>query len=275
MPRTANGDPALNEIVVCCGMRRGGSTLQTNLVAAILDDAPLKLTDPANFERRLAEGLPDHAPLVLKTHRFGQVYTAPLAEGRIKACYVYRDLRDVVVSMANKYQKSHRELLAGATLTQLRSEYHGWTRAPKVYVARYEDMMVDLKAEIARLAAYLGRTLEPQRIAEIAGRYELQEVRRRQAGFDFDASGAGSGADRFDPATLLHRNHVHSGASGQWHEVLTRSEIAVIEAHSGGWLIDRGYSLSMHPLEARIRARAWRFAYRLGNLLRRLGLRRG
>lgn len=256
-------------------MRRGGSTLQTNLVAAILDESPPRLVDARSFSRLLAEHLPTDRPLVLKTHKFDEAYRPQLAARRIKVCYVYRDLRDVVVSAANKYERSCGEILAGGMLNQLHREFQQWTGVGDVYVARYEDMMADLPAEIRRLANYLGCTLTAPRVSEIALRYSLGEVRRQQAAFDFDAAGAGAGADRFNPSTLVHRNHIHSGAEGQWRDRLGFAERAVIEAHSGAWLMAHGYRLSMAPLFARLSAGLWRWSGRLNRVLRRAGLRRG
>ena len=68
--------------VICCGMRRSGSTLQYQLAKAILAAARVDCQ-------------------VLKTHRMTAEQKRWITAGDAKCLYIYRDIRDVVVSQLN------------------------------------------------------------------------------------------------------------------------------------------------------------------------------
>jgi hypothetical protein len=46
---------------------------------------------------------------------------------------------------------------------------------------------------------------------------------------------------RFDPHSLLHHNHINTGARRAWTRVLTPAESALVEIKFGDWLRSKGH----------------------------------
>lgn len=231
--------------VFCVGMRRGGSTLQSQLAAAILGDRPVRLTTPEGAARTLAElreGC-SSGPHLIKCHRFLPEAVELAKRGDAKILYVYRDVRDVVASISRKYGIPEFAFVHGG-LSSLLSENREWTRVAGVYVARYETMIADLKAEAFRIAEFLGCELTPQQAGELAARFSIEQQQRSIAeAFKTTKETAGDGANRFARDTLLHRNHIQSGTSGGFRTQLSPQTIAALEFQAAAWLSARDYTL--------------------------------
>ena len=91
-------------------MNRGGSTLQYQIVAEIIESNNLgialgwigipdrtTLTTLDNIARR------QDKYAVVKCHQYTTEASAYIEAGKAKGVYIYRDLRDVVVSMGHKF----------------------------------------------------------------------------------------------------------------------------------------------------------------------------
>ena len=58
--------------------------------------------------------------------------------------YVYRDLRDVLASLAHKDSLSVDRLVQQGAVERLIDQQRRWMSQPRMLVCRYEDMMADL-----------------------------------------------------------------------------------------------------------------------------------
>lgn len=167
-----------------------------------------------------------------------------MERGQAKAVYVYRDLRDIAVSIMLKKQVSFEQLLQRGSIRSVLEMDRRWTGMPGKLVSRYEDMIGDITGEAVKIAAYLGLSLPPEFVAEIAAAHTLEQQRRRIESFDFQKDG--SGCDRHDPVTLLHRNHIFSGEPMGWRRSLPRLQVACIEHLAHDWLVKHRYPVSQN-----------------------------
>ena len=254
--------------VLCAGMRRGGSTLQSQLVSAILGGARVQATNPEAVRLVLTQD-PAHEspPQVLKCHEFVPGIEDEVASGRVRVVYVYRDVRDVVASICRKYRQPAFSFVAGGAQAIL-LENRQWMAVPGIHVARYESMVADLPAEIARLARFLGVPTDESTAARVADDFSMERQKDRiERAFQSPGSIVGQGANAYDRESLLHRDHIQSGEPGSYRNVLRRHEAAALEWVCGDWLREHGYRIDFGRLaqaaavswyRIRDRAHAWR-----------------
>jgi hypothetical protein len=226
--------------VLCVGMRRAGSTVQTQLVAAILGVDEMHSMTPDTFGSFWRTVENDDRPIVAKCHEFFPEAVSLLQSGKVKIVYIYRDLRDVICSIVRKYGSSPLTFIHGGTASLI-EEYKAWTSIDGIYVARYEDMMQDLRAEVLRLASHLNVKLEPGKADELATRFSTDEQKKKIQQAVDAGSLVGSGRNQLDPKTLLHVNHIQSGVPGDFTRMFTRFEIAAVERQCHDWLVSHGY----------------------------------
>jgi hypothetical protein len=241
--------------IFCGGMQRAGSTLQFQLTARLVEEAGrgkrVEWVKPDQFPALRQEHAGDEGWKVLSTHVCTDEIAREFDRGHAMAVYVFRDLRDVFVSAMTKYSETFDQLWASAFLEACVHEHKRWTRLPRVLVSRYEQMIVDLPGEVRRIADHLGIFLDPRAQAQIAAEHTLDKQRQRIA----DARKRGGlreaypNGPLFDPHSNLHMDHLYSGGSGGWKDVLTREQVALIEDRFRDWLITNGYPLTLRPLQ--------------------------
>lgn len=227
---------------------RAGSTLQYQLALELAARrgpcVGLGFATPERFARLLAEHDDDERILVVKTHAFLPAAADLIRAQQAVGIYAYRDVRDVLLSLGAMSEKSIIELLNEGTLYALLDWHDRWSSVPGMLVGRYEDLIDDLPAEVANISRLLGLTLTSDEAAKLADGFTLDRQRERIANYSNQAGSAGDSNGRFDPRTLLHRNHIRSGRPGDWRDELTKSEVALIERVAADWLTRYGYVLA-------------------------------
>ena len=181
----------------------------------------------------------------------------PLVDGRgaRAAVYVIRDPRDVAVSFAHFMGRPME--WAVATLgnprgalgtdrctigTQLRQplgswsdHVTGWTRHEElpVVVVRYEDLLVDAGAQLARAAAVAGVPAQPDRVAAAVeeARFEKLQQKENEVGF----------GERPLKMTRFFRR----GQAGAWRDELSGDLAAQVERDHGEVMQRFGYALEL------------------------------
>ncbi|MAE32416.1 MAG: hypothetical protein CMO43_12650 [Verrucomicrobiales bacterium] len=105
-------------LVVCNGMPRAGSTLQWNLVCELAEatgyGAPIGATALDSISQDGVDAASRGERIyVVKQHDVwpGLIERVQRNEPGIRVCYIYRDLRDVAVSMQNKWSRTWEALL--------------------------------------------------------------------------------------------------------------------------------------------------------------------
>jgi len=256
--------------VICAGMYRACSTWQYEVVGHLLESrspggvARLGyLEGPAYRDRTRRD--PDSAAgrAVLKCHDKHRAFDRAIRRGELAVVYAYRDLRDVADSMRHKMGLPLRRLMHEGLMPRILANDRYWSTRPGAVVQRYEDIMADPRGAVAELARGLGVELASGEADELAAHYSLEAnrvrteaMRRRWQAGGVDLADPAN-HQRYDPATLLHWNHLRQGRTGGWRESLVADEVARIDHQAGDWLVGRGYELD-RTWAAEARARAGR-----------------
>lgn len=240
-------------IVVCAGMYRAGSTWQYQIANAVLTAAGRPVVAAGHVEGDRFPGVraghrDESEWLVLKAHDTHPAFDRELDAGRAVGLYCYRDLRDVVYSMADKLNGGFRQAVDEfRVLDRSLTNDAAWPFRPGVLVQRYEERLADDRPAVAEIARHLKVTLSMDEVAGIAAEFGLARNRERTDrladrlrtdGVDLSDP---RNACRYDPGSLLHWNHVRDGRAGGWRRRATPDELAVLRERCGGWLIARGY----------------------------------
>jgi len=236
--------------IFCGGMPRSGSTVQFQLTAHLVERAGLgarvEWVRPQEFPR-LREKYAGHAGWkVFKTHACTAEIRAECEAGNAKAVYVFRDVRDVLVSRMKKGGGTFEQLWATGFLDRLLTGFDQWTGLAAVLISRYDEMVADMSGEVRRIAAHLGISVNRDECEQIASEYTvpLQRKRIREAEADGRLQRAPGSAVSYDPVSNLHVNHIGSGGIGEWQTALAREAVAMIEERAGPWLVANRYALS-------------------------------
>jgi vancomycin permeability regulator SanA len=96
----------------------------------------------------------------------------------------------------------------------------------------YDELMNQPQEAIRRIAAHLGLEPDADIVEEIAQEQSLDRVRERVARLDAvqDADLIQHENTAYDPATILHRNHIRDGSSGYGARVLSAEQLTRLEA---------------------------------------------
>lgn len=236
--------------VLCCGMHRSGSTLQYQIATKVARFHPNAkvigwVEGQLETQSRAHLDSPD-ALYIAKLHNYDAMVAEFWVKHQPKAIYIYRDIRDVVVSTMHMQSWAFDSLEMTSRVNEvLQNDLH-WTRQPGILVSRYEEVMAEggVAGEVRRIADYVGISLAADQIENIAQAVSFKENKRYIEQFDYENKGVQYARTSMDPQSLLHDNHLRSGASGQWQTELSAEEIALVETLAGDWLVTHGYSLS-------------------------------
>ncbi len=234
-------------LVICCGMMRSGSTLQYQLTVAILEKTQkgIGLGEIRNGDcQQLLQAHSSDQMQVVKVHQFRHlkgVETA-IAQGQAKGIYSYRDIRDVTASLMKMRKASFEKLMfqTGEIQECLRDFYH-WTKLDNLLISRYEVMVNNLTEEVLRIADHLNINLSKEEATIIADEYQIERQKSRISNWKNNQE---KDSKFYDPKSLLHANHIDSGASNKWKTALTPVQVAYLETKAKDWLISHNYPLS-------------------------------
>ena len=202
-----------------------------------------KLRDEAimTLDRTGQEGI----TFVVKTHRRpSKLVRKLIAQGRFKATYIYRDLRDVIVSALERGrvmretgqlhgrhfyigpQKSFAKYhtVRGAILWarfRLLPVWKAWANCDGVLMTRYEDLHADTPGQLRRLADYLDLDVSEKQIEVIVAAYDRG---RMKAGVP--------------NARNLHFN---KGVTGRFKDVFSEEQQELCRRRLGRYLQMMGY----------------------------------
>lgn len=171
---------------------------------------------------------------VVKSHgRPSRSVRGLLALGVMKATYIYRDPRDVVLSIldhgrrlredgnqANAASALHSIEDAVRYVRRLLGIWERWDECSGVLTVRYEDLVRDPSGELDRLATFLQVEVAPRVLAGIVRSYE---------------PGSRSDEDR-------HNIHFNRGVVRRFEGSMTDGERALCDRHFGPYLPRMGYA---------------------------------
>jgi hypothetical protein len=170
----------------------------------------------------------------------------------------HRDIRDAVVSAMRKNGWSFRRIWREDRLRYWTRRFDEWASLPGAIVSRYDDLVSHLPQEVGRIAEHVGISLPDGAAGSIADAYGIdrqiertEAVRQRR-----EAVPKAVGSVKFDPHSLLHHNHITSGASGDFRTALRPSQIRAVEDVCGEWMPRWGYPTdrpALRPAERLLR----------------------
>ena len=231
--------------IVCCGMKRSGSTLQYQLTSHLVESTGRGVR--VGWSEKFTDTLAAHGQVqgwkVYKNHNYAPEIAAEFNAGRAKGIYIYRDLRDVFVSFMHKQDASFERLWQRDILREIVANDEKWMTLPDMLVSRYEVMMQDVPDEVTRIASHLGLHVTPEYAQSVADEYSVERQTERIGSFK-DAQVLDHKI-AFDKHSLLHDNHISEakGQVSQWRTVLTPAQTALIEERYGAWLVAHNYAL--------------------------------
>lgn len=223
----------LGMYVLCVGLHRSGSTWQYQVAADLIERH--------HGGRRLGfVGSPLPAGdgwAVLKWHDPAPEYARLLSDGRARAIYCYRDLRDVAYSLMHKVGESFDEMIAARRLETCLAADAFWSAQPNTLVQRYEDVVRSPGTAIEQIAATLGVELDITEVLDLKARYSIEANAARAA----QVAANPANVLEYDPSTLLHWNHIRQGEVGGWRHDASPEQRRMLANLVGDWLIRRGY----------------------------------
>jgi hypothetical protein len=207
--------------VICCGMRRSASTLLYQIAERLVVDTGRGISIGATEDYGdgymaaiWAKYAPPRQMVVLKTHEFTHDWRNELETGQARGLYVYRDLRDVLVS--GSWNNPPLSLDDEAGLRQraawLVEQHRHWTAQPSMLVLDYVTFTTDVAAGMRAVANHLGLRIAPQWADHLAWAFSILEQKRRKLNEYWGV-----------------RDRIRDGRPGMWREYVTAEQAARIE----------------------------------------------
>ena len=240
-------------LVICNEMPRSGSTLQYNICRGIVEKLDMGKGEGFFYENQLLPLLDkflewgqDDRFHIIKIHAFHPKTVEMTLTGWVKICYIYRDIRDVAVSIKNK-DKVDRKVLIDNLDAAIETDYK-LKQVPNILIQKYEDVVIDVYKAIAEVDLFLGLKANEDVIKWVVQECSVENTKKVM--LDLAVSSQNSQLNPslqagYDPKTLLHHKHIsrNSGTIGVWRVELEQEEINLITERYKSWLIEAQYLL--------------------------------
>jgi len=234
--------------VFCCGMIRSGSTLQYQLAAGLVEVCGTGRRSRYVSENRFAELLTEYKEIsgliVVKAHLLTPAMEDLLIDRRALSIGCYRDIRDVAVSIMRKWNVTFEELVANRWLDRAIEMLESWSLHPRHLLSKYEDVRDNPAREVLRIASHLSIDCSDRLAVDLADAFSIEQQRRRVQIIAEKKASLNIEGDYWDKESLLHHNHLFSGGSGDWKNMLTQQQVKILESRHRDWLLAKGYCLS-------------------------------
>ena len=228
--------------IICCGMPRSGSTLQYQIASKLIEDAKLGKrvgwVRPEDIEKIFKKYDNYKKFKVIKTHIFSKRIQNEFLNGNAKGLYIYRDIRDVIVSHMNKNNMSFTFLIRNNFLNNILNNYYLWTALPNMYISKYEDVITNLKLEVYNIARFLNINKSLKECNKIANNFSIDKQIARINKLQTSLKN-----NKYDSVSLLHSDHIFSGDIHYWKRVLSWKQVSMIQSNYKKWLQKNNYFL--------------------------------
>lgn len=236
--------------LICCGARRSGSTVQTQMAAELITShnkgvLPIQGLPEKYIRLRKNQNLQKKKGYkIFKTHYITPEIKQDLIAGNAIGIHCYRDPRDAYLSFLNKVEiraENYDKALTSFFYRYL-NYYHGWRPFfNKIYSSKYEDWVNSMEQELINLAYFLNINPSSKSIKKISDSLGLEKNKLRlNKGRDLDES--------YHHTHILQKNHINSGAINKWEDAFSSSLIFNMEAIVLDFLVEKGYKVTNQTL---------------------------
>ena len=232
----------------CVGMTRSGSTLQYNIVADVLElkgiGVRLGWEHYTKFQNIKDRSVTDKYN-IFKNHFLTDEISNELEKhNNSRLMYVYRDIRDVCVSLMEKESKTFKQIFDSKALHKAINQYYVVMQSPiKKYVQSYEVMFFDTKQEIKNIASFFNEELSDKEIDALYNSVSFEAQKEKIEKYKIEKDYISSGNQNFNPETLLHTNHIKDGGVEKYKTVLKKEEIELLNNTFKEWLLENKYKI--------------------------------
>ncbi|WP_435019557.1 sulfotransferase domain-containing protein [Tundrisphaera sp. TA3] len=242
-------------IVLCVGMYRSCSTWQYGVASLILErhrnGRRIGFIDGPTFVEKAVADRASAGWQVMKAHDAHPCFDEILHEGRALGIFAHRDIRDVALSWMHMTDASFEDIIAeGGFLELCLDNDRFWRHRPGVLVQTYEAIVSEPANAVAEIAAHVGVRLDDDEAQAIADEMSREANRKRIEKLNDKLRSEGTellpqDLSLFDPASLLHWNHIRDGRTGLWRESFSPEQCRALAPICGRWLIERGYEADL------------------------------
>ncbi len=229
-------------IIFCAGMSRSASTLQYQLVKTLIERKGLGRGIGFYYPHTVYD---PHETTVIKAEKPSHWMLRSVTEQDAVAVSIYRDPRDVAVSLHHFFHSRHKfnpsrfddwtqDEIVYQWLPRTMRWYTTWESIDHLQF-RYEDYYPDLwHTMLVEIAYHLNITITPFERNEIAGEFTLSKNTERQRALTKWID---------DKDSMLTRQHIspNLGNHGVWEAQLTPQQSAHIEHVYADWMEHHGY----------------------------------
>lgn len=232
-------------IIFCCGMSRSGSTVQYQITKRLAEEhLGGRGLGMINQKKRIIIGERYRSEtIVVKSEQYQPWARDYFDAGVAVGIGIYRDFRDVVVSLMNFYSsrkdyKAHTDADGSFDDTLMNYAVPAmnwqscWERRQNVFFLKYEDWWPNLERMTHPIAQILEISSD---VEDIEKEFTIARNRSRIAEIR-------QWIDLKD--SLLTKNHIglNDGRPGQYKLNLEKAQIAEVENIGGEWLKKHGYT---------------------------------
>ncbi len=171
-------------LIICNGMQRSGSTLQYNWVVALaemknvgINEGFFTVTDFLNKLENIQTWVNDEVFHIIKAHDFLPICKLNYQNDKIKIIYIYRDLRDVALSLKIKYAASDKNILQ--TIDRMVEIYDKIKKHPYSLIQCYEEVIENKAKAISEIIKFLNMELNYEAIQKVLKGTDIQEIQKK------------------------------------------------------------------------------------------------
>jgi hypothetical protein len=227
--------------VFAAGMARSGSTIQYQILDALVQwgmlghgvgwFAPEDLDDVLHgYDQSIVTMY-----RVVKSHVVTPAVRKYHSQGKVVPFFIYRDPRDVAVSLMRVWNVSFHEMFRRQLLHNAVAAGNNW-ESLGCHSYRYEDYYRNWDQLVLDMAGVLNVSIDETDAKKMAAKFNLYAQRHVMRMIPDEQV--------YDPQTLLHPNHIGlgEGVPGQYKVGLDAFQIHIIYSEFGEWMAKHGYT---------------------------------
>lgn len=228
-------------------MPRSGSTLQYQIAKELLTKSNCYFQDLGwlgnqNIAQLYTKYDPIYEYVLTKQHNYLSGINKIIDLEKLYILISFRDLRDVIVSLMNKNGTSFENVFSKLKIQNFINDFNNWLSFKHVLKSKYEIFCNDINNETVRISQFLNIQLPFEDIEEISKNLSITNQRTKINSFSLEKL-ENYEKEKYDPITLLHQNHIHSGEVNQWRNILNNFQIGIIQYYAKDWLNKYDYPI--------------------------------